>query len=112
ELENLILTGTAAINGTGNTKDNALTGNIAANSLDGGTGKDTMTGGAGNDTYFVDNVGDKVFETGGGGTADLIKSTIAIDLTDATFTGQDIEQVMLTVGTDLNIIGNGLNNSL
>ena len=34
--ENLVLTGTAAINGTGNTLANAITGNAAANSLQGG----------------------------------------------------------------------------
>ena len=42
ELENLTLTGTAAINGTGNALNNVLTGNSAAN---------VLTGGAGNDTY-------------------------------------------------------------
>ena len=51
EVENLVLTGASAINGTGNTLANALTGNGAANRLDGGVGADTMTGGAGNDTY-------------------------------------------------------------
>ena len=49
-VENLVLTGTAAINGAGNSGPNSLTGNGVANSLTGGTGKDTLTGGAGNDT--------------------------------------------------------------
>ena len=53
-VENLTLTGTAAINGTGNTLDNTLTGNAGNNVLDGGAGNDTMAGGAGNDTYVVD----------------------------------------------------------
>jgi Ca2+-binding RTX toxin-like protein len=48
--ENLTLTGTAAINGTGNTLDNVLTGNAAANVLSGSSGNDTLDGGAGNDT--------------------------------------------------------------
>jgi Ca2+-binding RTX toxin-like protein len=48
-LENLVLTGTAFINGTGNTLNNSLTGNTADNLLDGGNGKDILTGGAGND---------------------------------------------------------------
>ena len=54
-VENLTLTGTAAINATGNTLDNILTGNTGNNVLDGGAGNDTMIGGAGNDTYVVDN---------------------------------------------------------
>src|SRR5262249_38133695 len=33
-VENLVLTGTAAINGTGNTDGNTITGNSAANTLD------------------------------------------------------------------------------
>jgi Ca2+-binding RTX toxin-like protein len=49
-LENLRLTGTAAINATGNTLNNELTGNAAANILTGGAGNDTLSGGGGNDT--------------------------------------------------------------
>jgi Ca2+-binding RTX toxin-like protein len=48
-VENLVLTGTAATNGTGNTADNVITGNAAANTLSGGTGNDTLDGGAGVD---------------------------------------------------------------
>jgi Ca2+-binding RTX toxin-like protein len=49
-IENLTLSGTAAINGTGNSLDNRITGNNAANVIDGGAGNDTMDGGAGIDT--------------------------------------------------------------
>lgn len=48
-LENLVLSGTAAINGTGNGLNNRITGNSANNTLDGGAGNDTLDGGAGND---------------------------------------------------------------
>jgi Ca2+-binding RTX toxin-like protein len=48
-LENLILTGTSAINGTGNSLNNTITGNSANNNLNGGAGNDTLTGGTGND---------------------------------------------------------------
>ena len=44
-VENLTLTGTAAINGTGNADNNIITGNGGANVLDGGAGADTLTGG-------------------------------------------------------------------
>ncbi|MCE7913848.1 MAG: heme peroxidase [Nitrosomonas sp. PRO4] len=59
-LENLELTGTTAINGTGNTDNNAITGNNGNNALSGGDGDDTLvgllgadvlTGGAGADTF-------------------------------------------------------------
>jgi len=50
-IETLQLTGTTAINATGNSKVNALIGNSAANLLDGLQGIDALTGGAGADTF-------------------------------------------------------------
>ena len=41
-VENLVLTGSAAINGTGNALDNVLRGNTAANVLTGRAGNDTF----------------------------------------------------------------------
>ncbi|GBE75973.1 hypothetical protein myaer87_32000 [Microcystis aeruginosa NIES-87] len=49
-LENLQLTGTNPINGTGNAGNNRITGNSANNILNGGLGNDTLAGNAGNDT--------------------------------------------------------------
>jgi Ca2+-binding RTX toxin-like protein len=49
-VERLVLTGTAAIKGTGNTLDNVITGNAGANVLAGGAGADALRGGGGNDT--------------------------------------------------------------
>ena len=49
-LENLTLTGSGVINGTGNTLNNVITGNGVANVLDGGGGNDSLIGGLGRDT--------------------------------------------------------------
>lgn len=49
-LENLTLTGSSAINGTGNTFNNTITGNSTNNTLSGSDGNDTLSGGDGNDT--------------------------------------------------------------
>jgi len=43
EVDNLTLTGSADINGTGNTLGNVLAGNSGANVLDGGAGNDTVS---------------------------------------------------------------------
>ncbi|MBP9714083.1 MAG: calcium-binding protein, partial [Sterolibacterium sp.] len=69
--ENLTLTGSSAINGTGNTADNLIVGNGAANilsgaagndTIDGGTGVDVMYGGFGDDTFYIDDTADVVNE--------------------------------------------------
>jgi serralysin len=48
-IENLTLTGNAAINGTGNSAANLIIGNGANNSLSGSSGNDTLVGGGGSD---------------------------------------------------------------
>ena len=52
-LENLTLTGSANINGTGNSRANVITGNSGNNILNGAGGGDTLTGGAGRDSYVL-----------------------------------------------------------
>jgi Ca2+-binding RTX toxin-like protein len=48
-VEKLVLTGSAAIDGTGNNLPNTMTGNGAANALNGRAGNDRLSGLAGND---------------------------------------------------------------
>lgn len=55
-VETLVLTGTAAINGTGNQQSNTITGNGAANLLRGGAGSDRLTGGGGADRFVLDSL--------------------------------------------------------
>ena len=54
-IENLTLTGAAAINGTGNALANTIAGNSGPTLSTAAPAADRLTGGAGNDTYVVDN---------------------------------------------------------
>ena len=110
EVENLVLTGTGAINATGNALANSLTGNAADNLLDGGTGADTMLGGAGNDTYAVDHAGDVVTEGMDGGT-DLVRVTTATANGSYTL-GTNVENASLLNAVNFSLTGNALNNVL
>ncbi|HKQ82378.1 MAG TPA: calcium-binding protein, partial [Steroidobacteraceae bacterium] len=104
-VENLTLTGTSAVNGTGNALANALTGNSAANILDGGAGADTLVGGAGNDTYVVDDASDVVTEATSAGT-DLVQASVTYTL------ASNIENLTLTGTTAIDGTGNALANVL
>lgn len=78
-VENLVLTGTSAINATGNKLANNLTGNAAANKLDGRGGNDVLTGGGGDDTFiFTGTFGnDKVTDfQGGAGAGDVLQLSL------------------------------------
>ncbi|TAH10599.1 MAG: hypothetical protein EAZ11_11760, partial [Curvibacter sp.] len=105
EVENLTLTGTSAVNGTGNALNNLIVGNSAANTLSGGAGADTMVGGAGNDTYVVDNTSDIVTENAAEGT-DLVQSSLTYTL------GSNLENLTLTGTAAINGTGNAVNNTL
>ncbi len=106
-LENLVLTGTAAIIGIGNGLANHLIGNAGDNVLNGGAGNDTMVGGLGNDTYVVDSTGDVVVETSTLATEiDTVQSSVSRML------GANLENLVLTGTAAITGIGNGLANHL
>lgn len=125
-VENLILTGSSDIGGTGNTGANTLTGNTGNNSLSGGAGNDTilgddgndtldggkgddaMTGGKGDDTYIVDSKNDSVTEASGAGTGnDLVNSSITLTALFA-----NVENLTLTGTQAIKGTGNELDNVL
>ncbi len=115
QVENLTLTGSAAIAGTGNDLANRLTGNGGANTLsglagddllDGGGGADTMAGGAGNDLYVIGQSGDRVIETSASHGSDTVRSIISHTL------GDHVEHLVLTGAAPINGTGNALGNRL
>ena len=104
-VENLTLTGSSVINGTGNSVNNILTGNSAVN---------VLSGGAGDDVYVVQNSGDTVVELSGQG-ADRVESsvtyTLSTEVEDLTLTGAG--NIDGTGNASSNVIrGNGGNNVL
>ena len=122
-VENLTLTGTEALNGTGNQLSNVITGNDSDNTLlglggndtlvgnggndrlDGGEGADIMTGGAGDDVYIADIASDSITENAGEGL-DRVESSASYTL------GTNIENLLLTGTNAINGSGNDLANEI
>ncbi len=95
-VENLVLMGDSALNGTGNALDNHLTGNGAGSVLDGQ---------GGDDNYYVDQSGDTIAESAHNGW-DTVLSGIDYTLED------DLEELYLTGVANLNGTGNAQDNNL
>ncbi|MDP3854028.1 calcium-binding protein, partial [Phenylobacterium sp.] len=112
-VEDLILTGTANIDGVGNGLNNFITGNDGSNHLVGGAGNDTLDsrggtdlleGGAGDDTYIV-NANASVVEAAGAGI-DTVKSMNGITMS------ANVENAILTNKGGSGVVGNTLNNEI
>lgn len=113
-VEKLSLTGTAAINATGNAGNNVLLGNNADNvisglagddQLDGGSGGlDTLAGGLGDDIYVWD--GQDILVENANEGVDLVKSSYSYTLAD------NFENVTLTGSASTYAIGTAANNVL
>jgi Ca2+-binding RTX toxin-like protein len=104
-IEILILTGSADLNGLGNALDNTLVGNAGANVLNGGAGNDVLIGGAGNDVYDVDSARDRISEAADQGY-DRVRASASYTLS------ANVEELDLTGTADLNGVGNDLGNTI
>jgi len=106
-VENLTLTGTSNLNGTGNASNNNITGNGGDNRLDGGMGFDTLIGGAGNDTYVVNHPIERVVEGYNQGV-DQVEASATFNIASL----PNIENISLTGSNHINATGNLANNLL
>lgn len=104
-IENLTLSGSADRDIRGNALDNTLIGNSGDNVIRGGEGADLMIGGEGDDRYYVDNIGDRIFERGAQGT-DWVYSTISWTL------GSNLERLKLNGEAWIDATGNTKDNNI
>ena len=109
-VENLTLTGSGNIDGTGNDLDNTITGNSGDNVLTGGGGNDTLIGGEGSDTYIISDNTDTIVESSAAAGTDRVISSISFSLGGGS--GNGIEVLELSLNTNINATGNTSDNTL
>jgi len=106
-IEALFLTGSTAINGTGNTLANLLRGNTGVNTLVGGGGADILEGGGGND--ILSNTSGNTLLDGGAGN-DTMTGAANNDLliggtgNDALTTGQGADIIAFNKGDGVDTV--------
>ncbi|MTE00634.1 hypothetical protein GIY56_10070 [Paracoccus sp. YIM 132242] len=110
-LENLVLQGKAAINGTGNGLSNLIVGNAGNNILSGGTGADTLEGGLGNDTLDGGSGTDTIRFTASTAVSVNLLKVAAQNTGSGTDTIRNVENVVTGAGND-RIIGSAVANIL
>jgi hypothetical protein len=102
----LVLSGSVAA-ASGNANNNTITGNTLSNTLRGNGGDDSLIGRTGHDYYFIDSVGDAVYELASEGTDTIEVSSLA-NYTLA----NNIERLVLGDVGAFNGTGNSLANIL
>ncbi|MBV8686357.1 MAG: hypothetical protein JOZ90_03640, partial [Alphaproteobacteria bacterium] len=119
-VERLVLTGGAAIDGTGSGGNDVLVGNDAANTLlgqggndtlDGAGGADVLKGGDGNDVYLVGSTDDQVVELAGQGI-DEVRTSLGskTDYAQLYVLPDNVENLTGTSASAQGVRGNGLDN--
>lgn len=108
-LENLELTGSGNLNGTGNSLDNLLTGNSGNNRLDGAAGNDVLVGRRGNDTYvYGQNYGNDQIDNSGGAAKDVdTLQLVGLNSNQVRFVrlSNDLQMQVIATGATLTVKG-------
>jgi Ca2+-binding RTX toxin-like protein len=76
-MENLVLAGSASVDGRGNALANRITGNVGANVLTGLAGNDVVSGGGGND-QLTGGEGQDTVDGGGGADTVIVSATSGV----------------------------------
>jgi len=105
-VDNLILTGTADLTGTGNDINNIITANSGNDILIAGPGIATLVGGTGNDVFVVNNTADIILAQSTGSNTNTVMSSADYVVP------QNVQNLILTGIADLMATGNDSSNTI